>query len=189
MPGTTSLGIRYPFQGETVDQASWQNMAVDIDGLLSQLDVLRSTTTAPATASVFRASNSATLATTVTGNLTFDTENWDTAGYANLGVNNDRFTVQPGVFYVCVAYNINTITTTTGIQTLFLVGGAIWGGYTVGNIGGTTTNTNVSTSGLIVAQAVNTTVQVQVRWNGTGGPAVFDLARFIIIKVRDLVNV
>ena len=104
MPGTTSLGIRYPFQNETVNQASWQNMANDIDGLLTQLGVLRDATVNPATAQIFGSGTSVTLATNVTGNLTFNFENWDTAGYANLGVNNDRFTVQPGVFYVAVNF-------------------------------------------------------------------------------------
>ena len=52
MPGATPLGLRYPLQGETVDAASWQNLATDIDAQMTVIQGVRDKAFRPPTASV-----------------------------------------------------------------------------------------------------------------------------------------
>jgi hypothetical protein len=101
MPGATSLGIRYPLEGETVTAQSWQDMADDIDALFTDLDTLRIAGLNRATASV--SSSPAGVGGIVSGTtttMTYTIEDWDTGGYANLGVNNDRLTLPTGLYFM-----------------------------------------------------------------------------------------
>src|SRR6476646_479917 len=103
MPGTTPLGLRYPLQGETVDAASWQNLATDIDAQMTVIQGLRNKAFKPPTASIGNSGGNVLPVTTATGvaaSFLFNVVNWDNAGLVNLAVNNDRITVGPGVWWV-----------------------------------------------------------------------------------------
>jgi hypothetical protein len=187
MPGATSLGIRYPFQGETVTATSWQNTANDIDGLLTQLDVLRDTSISKLSASI--SGGTVATATGATGvATTFTNENWDTGGYADLVANNDRLTVTPGVYWTQCRAILTTVTTITSARCGVLVGGAVlWNAITVDTIGGT--NVACNSTGIVVVTLPATIFQVQVRWVGTGGPGTWTNVRLEAYKVRDFANV
>ena len=188
MPGATPLGIRYPFQGETVTATSWQNTANDIDGLLTQLDVLRDTSVSKLSASV--SGGTAVTATGVTATVTvFTNENWDKGGYANLGVNNDRLTVTPGIYWTQCRANLTTVTTITSARAGILVGGAtLWNATTL-DTQPFSNSGSCNSTGIIVVTAPATILQIQVRWVGTGGPGNWVSCRLEAYKVRDLVNV
>ena len=102
MPGATPLGLRYPFQGETVDATSWQNLATDIDGLMTTTQGLRTTAFHPPTASIGNSGGNVLPVTTASGGsalMLFNVVNWDNASLVNLVANNDRITVGPGIWW------------------------------------------------------------------------------------------
>lgn len=187
MPGMTSLGLRYPFMSEVVDAQSWQDLADDIDAQLTALDVLRDEVLHPQTASVSRFLGSLVgLAANTNGLCTFDTENWDVGGLANLGVNNERLTLTQGIWWVQASANIDfgTITTLTYVQAAPLLDGVIMGMAMTD----TTTQMPGDTTGFAVVPvfAASGVLQLRVRWNGTGGPATFNDASLRAVKLRDL---
>lgn len=187
MPGATPLGIRYPFQNETVTATSWQNTAEDIDGLLTQLDVLRDASVSKLSASISGgAVNTATGATGIA--TTFTTENWDTGGYADLVANNDRLTVTPGIYWTQCRAALSTVTTITSARCGVFVGGAtLWHATIVDTVSGTSVVCN--STGIVVVTLPATIFQVQVRWVGTGGPGTWANIRLETYKIRDLANV
>lgn len=188
MPGATPLGIRYPFQNETVTATSWQNTAEDIDGLLTQLDVLRDTAISKLSAAI--SGGGVATATGAVGTVTgFTTENWDTGGYADLVANNDRLTVTPGIYWTQCRATLSTVTTITSARCALLVGGGavFWHGGMVDTIGGTSVACN--STGIVVVTIPATIFQIQVRWVGTGGPGTWANGRLEAYKVRDLANV
>ena len=191
MPGTTSLGIHYPLQNETVNATSWQTMATDVDTLLSQLDVLRLKTTNPLTASISGPFiTPATAVATATDGIynVFNTVNWDTGGFANLGVNPDRLTLSTGIYFARATAAITNYTTLTFMRVGVLVGANWWSRQTTSTISGTPIVT-ASASALIAVTAPATTLKLSVRWVGTGGPANFIQGRLECYKVRDISNV
>lgn len=191
MPGMTSLGIRYPFQNETVNATSWQTMATDVDTLLSQLDVLRIKTTNPLMASISGPfiTPSTNLATATDGVYNvFSTVNFDTGGFANLGVNADRLTLSTGIYFARASATMTTYTTVTYMRVGLLTGSTVWSMQTTATLA---TNPTLlgSASGLVVVTAPNTALQVRIRWVGTGGPAHFVQGRLDCYKIRDISNV
>lgn len=99
MPGVTPVyGIPYPCTNDAVTVASFQDFADAVDAALTTLNTLADEALTRPTAKVF---NSATQ-TIVGGVLTtaiFNSEIWDSDNLADLGVNNDRFTIQtPGTY-------------------------------------------------------------------------------------------
>lgn len=188
MPGATPLGIRYPFQGETVTATSWQNTANDIDGLLTQLDVLRDTSVSKLTASI--SGGTAVTATGVVGTVaTFTTENWDTGGYADLVANNDRLTITPGIYWTQCQANLTTVTSITSARCGILIGTTVlWNAVTLDTQPASNSGSCNST-GIVVVSAPTNIVQIQVRWVGTGGPGNWVSCRLEAYKVRDLANV
>ncbi len=187
MPGATSLGIRYPFQGETVSATSWQNTAEDIDGLLTQLDVLRDLSTSKPSASI--SGGTVVTASGAVGTLTtYTDEDWVTAGYADLGVSNDRLTVPAGIYWTQCQTRITTVTTVTSARCGVLVGTTVlWHATTLDTVNATTPLCN--STGIVIATGVSNILQVQVRWVGTGGPGTWVIGRLEAYKVRDLVDV
>jgi hypothetical protein len=191
MPGSTSLGIHYPLQNETVNATSWQTMATDVDTLLSQLDVLRLKTTNPPTASISGPFSSpfTSLATATDGTYAaFDTVNWDTAGMASLGVNPDRLTLQSGVWFARVTAAISNYTTITYMRVGLLCGGTIWSMQTTSTISNNPTLL-ASASGIVVVTTPPLPLQMRIRWVGTGGPAHFIQGRMDVYKIRDISDV
>ena len=189
MPGATSLGIHYPLQNETVDAASWQTMANDIDALLTSLDALRDVAVSRPAAKI---SGGSTIVAANTDSVMsgFSTESFDTGGYANLGVNNDRLTLPTGIFWCYTVANMSGATTLAMTRTGLLVGGTtIWAmqqqdNYTAGH-----NPSSIRSSGLVVITVASTILQARIRWAGTGGPATFLSQELAAYKVRDLADV
>lgn len=105
MPGTTpNHAIPFPLMTETVDSISVKNLADTVDGLLNTgITTATSYTKRPA-ALVKRDSGTQSFATGVAlANLTFTTEHYDNNGLGNLGVNNERLTIQTAGVYLLVA--------------------------------------------------------------------------------------
>lgn len=184
MPGYTSLGIQYPVQGEVVDAAAWQTMAQDIDDLMTSLDTIRDLAGSRPTASI--SGGSVATATGVDGTVsTFTSEDWDTGGYANLGVNNDRLTVPPGIYWCTAVGNLTGATTVTQKRLGILYNSIIWGSQSEATITSGNNNFSVAT-GLVVASSAATAIQVRTRWQGTGGPATTRFVNLRIYQVREL---
>lgn len=191
MPGTTSLGIHYPLQNETVNATSWQTMATDIDTLLSQLDTIRLKTTNPLTASISGPFSSpfTSLATGTDGTYAaFDTVNWDTGSLASLGVNPDRLTLPTGVWFARATVAMSTYTTATYMRVGLLCGGVIWSMQTTSTISNNPTLV-ASASGLVVVTVPPLPLQMRIRWVGVGGPAHFIQGRLDVYKIRDISDV
>lgn len=189
MPGYTSLGIQYPLQNEVVDATSWQTMADDIDALLTSLDALRDVAVSRPTAAI--SGGSTGLAVNTDGVLSgFTVEDFDTGGYANLGVNNDRLTLPTGVFWCQAKANMTGATTIAMTRTGLLVGGTtIWAMQQQDTYAAGANPGNIRSSGIVVITSASTTLQARIRWSGTGGPATFLSQELAAYKVRDLGNV
>lgn len=183
MPGTTPLGLRYPYPWETVTADSFQNLAEDIDTVLDGLDVLRLQARVPAQASVLQAGAGNNVTVAVGTGLTWDTEVYDTAGLVNLGVNNDRFTLSTGLWFCTAWANTSGGTTTTGTHLQFNVAGVLHTFHRIDN--SSITGKNISAQALIPITAAGTILQLVATWTGTGGPQVWT-SRMQAWKVRDL---
>jgi hypothetical protein len=191
MPGTTSLGIRYPLQNETVTATSWQDLATDVDTLMTQLDALRDKTTNPLSASISGpfSAPATSLATTTDGTYNvFNTVNWDTGGFANLGLNPDRLTLPTGIYFARASVAITAYTTLSFMRVGVLTNTTDWSRQTTSTVSGTPILT-ASASGLVVVTVPSTALKVHLRWVGTGGPANFIQGRLDAYKIRDISDV
>ncbi len=101
MPGLTpNLNLRYPLYTEPVDGAGQiKNLADDINFALSTTQTNIGQITVRKTAQVFATTNQSN-PNTVATIMTYVTEVIDTDNMANLGVNNDRLTVQTAGLYL-----------------------------------------------------------------------------------------
>ena len=185
MPGTTSLGIRYPFQSETVTAQSWQNMADDIDGLLTSLQTLQTAALHPETASI-SSSGTTNPASGASVQQTFATEDWDVGNLANLGVSNNRLTLSSGLWYARYSSFLSGYTTITVAHWGLLVGGTTvvaeqeMDSTTTTSVGGTV-------SSLVYASAAGTILQGNFIWIGTGTGAL-GTATMQVYKLREVAN-
>lgn len=188
MPGTTSLGIRYPLQSEIINATSWQNMSEDIDALLTSLDALRDTAVSRPTARISGGTTSVAVNTDVFMS-TFNSVDWDTGGYADLGANDDRLTLPSGIFWCVTKGNISGTTTLAMARTGIVSGGAtVWGMQEQDDYTSTVAST-IRSSALVMLTAASTIIQARVRWSGTGGPATCNGQELAVYKVRDLADV
>ncbi len=191
MPGMTSLGIRFPLQGETVDATSWQNMANDIDALMTSLDTIRDRATKPESAMIRDTIGSVTTtpASNTDGVLHFSQVSWDTSTFANLGANNDRLTLSTGVYYATATSDISAYTTMTQARIGLLTGSTLWAAQSIDTV--SDGSLFLVASGVVVVTAAATALQVRCRWNGTG-TAVFDAAggnNLFVYKIREISDV
>lgn len=191
MPGATSLGIPYPFQGETVTAQSWQDMATSVDALFTTLNNLTTPATNRATASVSSVGAVTAIASGSTLVQSFATEDWDTGGYANLGVNADRLTLDTGIFYA--RFNVlvtptNSATNITMVRTYLVLDGT-----TVGAVETDQAETDngsagqVATSMMFVPNA-GAVLQGVYTFVGVGGTAFSGSATLQVYKIRELIN-
>lgn len=187
MPGSTSLGIPYPLQGETVDAASWQDMADTVDGLLTQLDTIRDVAVSKPSVSI--SGGTVVTATGVNGTVTgFTTEDWDTGGYADLGVNPDRVTVPAGIYFAVCEGSLTGFTTLTMMRLSILADGVIWGANNVDTLTGSGVFRFSWGGGTVMVSTASNAIQVRTRWNGTGGPATTQSVTLRVYKIRDLAD-
>jgi hypothetical protein len=179
---TTSLGIRYPSPYDTVDATSWQNLASDVDGLLTALGTKRDAALKPSSARVLGPGTQTVPATTPTV-VTYTIEEWDVGGIANLGVNNDRLTLTPGFWYVQGMIWYDGITnpnhtevdiTLNTVQVAQNRIGPIYSGYCM------------QAAILIPVTTAGDFVQMVAGWSGAGGPSTLIRATMDAIKLRNL---
>jgi hypothetical protein len=168
MPGTTPLySIPYPYETEVVDAASVENVADAVDTLLNaQITAAVAASKFPA-ALVKRDSGTQSFATGAgLANLTFTTEHYDNNGMGNLGVNNERLTIQTaGVYFVAGAVftdSSNNENITMAELTLTLNGTMV-----MARKGRWTRGLHVA---LTKRLAVADILRLQYRWVGTSSP-------------------
>lgn len=187
MPGSTSLGIPYPLQGETVTAQSWEDLALAVDGLLTQLDTIRDLADDFETAQI--SGGSVALATAVTGTVAnYNSVSWDTSSWVNLGAFPNQITVPPGLYF-CAGYSFLSGGTTYSMARLqIMVAGTPWGIRTTDGAGASSIVV-ASTFAFVMCTAATTAITMSARWVGTGGPATFSTSRLQAVKIRALANV
>lgn len=183
MPGITPLGIRYPLPWETVTAQSYEDMANDIDGVLDGLDLLRTQARVPEMALVDWGGVSTSVPQGVTTTLTYAFEDFDTAGLANLGVNNDRLTLSAGLWFVNAWASTSGGTTNTGTQLQLHLNTALHSFHRVDNSSFTSKDINVH--GLLYVPVGAAVLQANAAWFGTGGPMTW-FPYLFAWKVRNL---
>jgi len=188
MPGSTPLGLRYPFVGEAVDAQSYQNLASDIEASLTTLRNARNVAMRTPTCSI---GNDGTLVPSLAANtdgvMTFNVTNWDTDGLSNLAVNNDRITVGPGIWWARVsAASITGFTTFTYMRVGIITPGFAWSHHMLDNVGVGIPGP-VTANGLVVVTAAGTALQMRIRYGGTGS-ANWNRAQLQVQKIRDLAD-
>lgn len=188
MPGSTSLGIPYPLQGEVISATQFQNMSTAVDALFTQLDTLRDLAGSKPSAGM--TGGSVATATGVNGTVAnYTTIQWDTAGYCNLGTHPNSFVVPPGVYWASCGGNLSGATTVATKRLMLLFNSIIWGSQATDVTSGTGNGTMSVSSGVIVATAPTNTIEVRTFWSGTGGPATTQFVDFRIYQIRALADV
>lgn len=187
MPGSTSLGIPYPLQGEVIDATDAQDMATAIDTLLTQLDTLRDLANLHPNAAM--SGGSVVTATGVNGTVTnYSAIDWDTASYCNLGTHPSSFEVPAGVYWAVAGGFITGATTVNQKRLGILHNSVIWGAQST-DIVTSGNGTMCVSSGTVVATGATNTIEVRTFWSGTGGPATTQFVSFRIYQIRTLANV
>lgn len=125
MPGSTGLGIPYPLETETVTSASVKDLADSVDALLAAAFTSASLNRSRPAALVQRDTGTQSFTSGVAlANVTYTTEAYDNDGMGNLGVNNERLTIQTaGVYALFFAWrvpstNANQFTSSNSIITV-----------------------------------------------------------------------
>lgn len=183
MPGATSLGIPYPLQGEPVNATSWQNLATAVDGLMTQLDVIRDLAVSRPSATMQQGGGGTVMATGVTTTLTpFAGTVWDNGGFVSLAP--AQFNVPPGVYWVSVGGAlVSGFTTITTARLAISTPGFVWASQTI--TGGSVLP---GTQALVFCNGATTAISFQAQWQGTGGPATVAFATAQIVKIRALAD-
>lgn len=188
MGGTTSLGIRYPFQSEVVTAQSWQDMADDVDALLTELQTLRGIAETPNSAGINSGdfTGSATTVNNVLG--TFGLA-WDTGGYWNAGTP-DRLTVPAGVYWISLgsAFQTNATTTTQRRAAIFIDGTTERQSQKLDTMTTSGNGFGPTTGGLLALLNPSQYIQYRVQWTGTGGPVNYSSGSMQVYKVRDIAD-
>lgn len=179
MPGSTPLyGITYPCGGDTIDSGVFQTFSETLDAAFVTAQAQLDAATNKPTAQVY-ASGIATIAIAAATDTTctFTTEVFDNNGMANLGVNNDRLTIQTGgVYWVEMMVQITGgFTTLTSQSAILQVNGSDFYRYKSRAL-------SISADGFAhfsipVDLFPGDTLILRARWTGTGGPAAIGLRR------------
>jgi len=180
---TTSLGIRYPGPHDVVSATSWQNLASDVDDLLSAVEVKRAAVAKPNSARVL-GSGSQTVAVTTPTTVVYTTEDWDIGGLANLGVNNDRITLTTGIWIVTGTIWYTTQTTIAHIEVDLNLNGVQFvqnrvGPFYAGAV------PQIQATGIVVSGAPGDFVTMTAGWSGTGGPSTLIQTYLEAVKIRN----
>lgn len=184
MPGSTSLGLRYPLPWETVTAQSYQDLAEDIDSVLDTIDLLETKARVPPMAMVTLFGSNVTVPQAVHTVVTFDSEVMDNANLSNLGVNNDRLTLSAGVWFVN-AYALATGgTTTTAVQLQFYVNTVLHSFNRIDDSSFVTKN--ITAQSVVKASVDGTILQLYAFWSGTGGPATWVSPMLRVYRIREL---
>lgn len=185
MPGTTSLGLRYPLPSETVTAQSYQDLAEDIDSVLDTIDLLETKARVPQMAMVTLFGSTVSVPQAVHTLITFDIENIDNASIANLGVNNDRLTLSAGIWFVNGYALASGGTTVTAVQLQFYVNTVLHSFNRIDDSSAFTTK-NITAQSVVKAPVNGTILQMYAFWSGTGGPATWSSPTLRVYRIREL---
>lgn len=180
---TTSLGIRYPGPHDVVDATSWQNLASDVDGLLSAIEVKRAAVAKPPSARVL-GSGSQTVAVTTPTTVVYTTEEWDIGGLVNLGVNNDRITLTPGIWIITGTIFYTSQATIAHIEVDLNLNGAQFVQNRIGPFYASAVP-QMQATGIVICTVAGDFVSMTAGWSGTGGPAVLFQSYLEAVKIRN----
>jgi len=173
MPDATpNFGIRYPCAGETIDAAVFETFATDVEAAIALVDAEMTRALHRPAVRLQRglASQSITVATTT--DATYDTESFDNDSMGNLGVNNDRATIQTAGVYLAKFWvsQMSAFTTITSTSVLISQNGLTrW--QKKGPQGATVTAIPWLAILGVLECAVGDIIRGRILWTGTGGPA------------------
>lgn len=168
MPGTTSLGIPFPYANEVADAVSVKNLADEVDVELNAAITAATLTTKRPAALVKRTSGTQSFATGAAfANLTYTTEMFDNDGMGNLGANNERLTVTTagvylisGLWFLDPSYNETEVTSSNFIIT---INGSVLAGRTARFVLG-------GALSIMHRLSAADIIRTQFKWVGTGSP-------------------
>jgi len=196
MPGATPLGLRYPYQGETVDATSWQNLATDIDGLMTTTQGLRDKAFRPPTASIGNSGGNVLPVTTASGavgTMLYNVTNWDNASLTNLAVNNDRITVGPGLWWTRLTVSLLDSWTTLTYMRIIISDTTAnnWAQAQIDTVSTPAVAGALTVDTVVVNRAASLGITSLVTWVGTGGPARWaqGTANLQVYRIREIGDV
>ncbi|RPJ37798.1 MAG: hypothetical protein EHM35_06005 [Planctomycetaceae bacterium] len=166
-----------------VDATSWQNLATDIDAAMTTIDAKRVLAIRPSSARILNDSTQL-LTNSVLATLAFATEDWDNGGLANLGINNDRLTLTPGIWLVAAGVRPFGMTNVTHVEIQVSLNGVTNFQHRIGPLYSGATPV-IQTHGLLVVTASTDYVTALTAWSGTGGPATAIGGYLQATKMRD----
>lgn len=192
MQVTANKGIRYPLLTEAGDPNAIAATIFDLDTVATAEDALRTTALTQRGAIITNSTGPSVAKATVT-KLTFDTVMADPNGLANLGVNNDRFTItKAGLYLFGAQCSIGSTGATGMFQFELTVAKNTTGSPAVPNIrrrknpspafGGSGAE-QVSLSAPYV-MAAGDFVTLQTFWNGSGaGPVTYSFPYMWVLPI------
>jgi Tfp pilus assembly protein FimT len=180
---TTSLGIRYPIGKDVITDLAYANLANDVDALLAALQVKRTAATHLNTARVRLTTPQNITAATAT-DLVYQVEDWDVGTLANLGVNNERLTIDNGIWFVTGQAQGSGTTTMTSSRAMLTLNGTVVYAHKTDQT--STQGTSQTVSGLVINNAGPSPLRLQNLWTGTGGPSSIIFASLTAIFIRPL---
>jgi hypothetical protein len=166
-------------------------MATAVDALFTQLDALGTLATHRPTASVSSTGAVTGIASGSSLTQLFGTEDWDTGGYANLGVNNDRLTLDTGIFYV--RYNVLVTPTNSATNITLVRSHILLDGLTISAVETDQAETDNGSAGQVATAMMvvfnnGAILQGFYTFIGTGGTAFSGSATLQVYKIRELLD-
>jgi hypothetical protein len=169
MPATTSQGITYPCIADIMSAAAWQTMVTTMETALLATQAAATAGLNRPTAQLSRTTTTQNVAVTVATVATYDVEDWDTTGLANIAVNNDRFTIAVnGLYFVTgdITYNRAASTIATGRVT-FTRNGTRFAAHQHSEF--TAGTGNVRATALVACVATDI-IRMEALWTGATSP-------------------
>jgi len=155
--------------GEAINAATFASFATAVEAAVSGVDVLR-TLSLNRDSALVAASVGTNVAVGVATTITYDTEQWDVGGLANLGVSNDRLTIQRnGVYMFRFGSNSEVAATTMTSCAVIITKNAVAFAERKQDITAGTSTHGVQASAMSSCVAGDI-IRVQYLWTGTGGP-------------------
>jgi len=186
MGGITPVwGIRFPFQSEVADAAQFQQFADDVDAALDLLDAAGASAAGRPYLHLSRAEGTPTMAANTNNAITWTTQHDDPDNWWSAGFNVPLPT--PGLYQVGVRVEQHSpVTTVTSQVITVLVNSVVRLSGKLDLPAGNTTPQDYGVSGVVWCQSAGHNLQVQYRWNGTGGPSNSPTSQLWVARLVDL---
>ena len=168
---TPNFGIRYPCVGETIDASTFQDFADDVENALA-LTEGRMTAALNRPAGRVQRNTNQSFVVNVTTDMTYDFEVFDNDGLGNLGVNNDRMTIQSAGVYLAKVWISQIAGWTTLTSTSVIISQNGVARYQKKGPQGATVPANpwIACMGVLEC-AAGDIIRGRLLWTGTVGPA------------------